>query len=65
MVPLHSAASSGNVEIVELLLSRGAVVNLKNNGGRTTLHYASSKGWLKIDQILISHDAKLNVKDKV
>ncbi|KAI7981494.1 Fibronectin type 3 and ankyrin repeat domains protein 1 [Camellia lanceoleosa] len=43
----------------------GADVNLKNNGGRTTLHYAASKGWLKIAEILLSHGAKINLKDKV
>ncbi|KAJ1389823.1 Ankyrin repeat [Sesbania bispinosa] len=62
--PLHSAASIGSLEIVEALLSKGADVNLKNDGGRTALHYAASKGWLKIAEILISHDAKINIKDK-
>ncbi|CAH9101014.1 unnamed protein product [Cuscuta europaea] len=64
-VPLHSAASSGNIDIVEILLSRGANVNLKNDGGRTALHYAASKGHLRIAEILISHNAKINAKDKV
>ncbi|KAI8010615.1 26S proteasome non-ATPase regulatory subunit 10 [Camellia lanceoleosa] len=63
--PLHSASSSGNLEIVEILLSSGANVNLKNNGGRTALHYAASKGWLKIAEILLSHGANINLKDKV
>ncbi|KAE9453968.1 hypothetical protein C3L33_14118, partial [Rhododendron williamsianum] len=67
-VPLHSVASIGNVEIVEILLSRGdtfrADVNLKNDGGRTALHYAASKGWLKIAEILLSHGAKIDLKDK-
>ncbi|KAI5678952.1 hypothetical protein M9H77_09902 [Catharanthus roseus] len=62
--PLHSAASSGNADIVEILLSRGDV-NLKNKGGRTALHYAASKGWMEVAQILLSHGAKLNLKDKV
>ncbi|CAL5409329.1 unnamed protein product [Camellia sinensis] len=62
--PLQFAASSGNVEIVEILLSSGADVNLKNNGGRTALHYAASKGWLKIAEILLSHGANINLKDK-
>ncbi|KAG9152859.1 hypothetical protein Leryth_012477 [Lithospermum erythrorhizon] len=64
-VPLHSAASSGNAEIVKLLLDRGADVNIKNGGGRTALHYAASKGWLKVAEVLISAGANLNVKDKV
>ncbi|KAK8552862.1 hypothetical protein V6N12_041436 [Hibiscus sabdariffa] len=63
--PIHSAASIGNLEIMEILLSKGANVNVKNDGGRTALHYAASKGWLKIAELLISHGAKINSKDKV
>uniref|UniRef100_A0A7N2R224 Uncharacterized protein n=1 Tax=Quercus lobata TaxID=97700 RepID=A0A7N2R224_QUELO len=62
--PLHSAASIGNLEIVEVLLSRGADINMKTDGGRTALHYAASKGWMKIAEILISQGAKINLKDK-
>ncbi|THG19101.1 hypothetical protein TEA_025864 [Camellia sinensis var. sinensis] len=62
--PFQFAASSGNVEIVEILLSSRVDVNLKNNGGRTALHYAASKGWLKIAEILLSHGANINLKDK-
>ncbi|KAF9591774.1 hypothetical protein IFM89_007104 [Coptis chinensis] len=63
--PIHSAASIGNDDILDILLKIGADVNLKNDGGRSALHYAASKGWLKIAEILISHNAKLNQKDKV
>ncbi|PPE01924.1 hypothetical protein GOBAR_DD01064 [Gossypium barbadense] len=62
--PIHSAASIGNLEIMEILLSKGANVNVKNDGGRIALHYAASKGWLKIAELLISHGAKINSKDK-
>ncbi|URE35049.1 26S proteasome non-ATPase regulatory subunit [Musa troglodytarum] len=63
--PIHSAASIGNAEIVEILLSRGGDANLTNDGGRTALHYAASKGWLKVAEVLITHGAKINKKDKV
>ncbi|CAG7862173.1 unnamed protein product [Brassica rapa] len=65
--PLHSAASIGKAELVEILLTRGlcADVNVKNNGGRTALHYAASKGWLEIAQLLLTHGAKINITDKV
>lgn len=38
---MHSAASIGNLECVEALLSAGADVTKKNEGGRTALHYAA------------------------
>ncbi|XP_073024472.1 uncharacterized protein [Primulina eburnea] len=63
--PLHSAASSGNLKIVEVLQNKGADGNLKNEGGRTALHYSASKAQLKIAEILIAHGVKLNIKDKV
>ncbi|GAB4829074.1 hypothetical protein Ancab_018736 [Ancistrocladus abbreviatus] len=63
--PLHSAASIGNVNIVETLLGKAANVNVKNDGGRTPLHYAASKGWLKIAELLLSHSAEVNAQDKV
>ena len=42
--PLHWAASFGNVEAIELLVARGADVNLPNAEGATALHEAASKG---------------------
>ncbi|KAM0013940.1 putative ankyrin repeat-containing domain-containing protein [Helianthus debilis subsp. tardiflorus] len=63
--PMYSAASSGNVEIVNILLDIGADINLKNDGDRTALYYAASKGWVKVAEILLSNGAKINAKDKV
>jgi len=40
--PLHSAAASGELEEIRLLLEYGADVNLKDASGRTPLHYAES-----------------------
>ncbi len=38
---LHEAASRSKLELVELLISRGADVNARTNDGRTPLHYAA------------------------
>ncbi|CAD6214595.1 unnamed protein product [Miscanthus lutarioriparius] len=62
--PIHSAASSGNSQIIDILLERGADVNLVTDGGRTALHYATSKGRLNIAEKLIAHGANVNKKDK-
>ena len=42
--PLLLASSAGRLEVVRLLLGKGANVNKKNNRGQTSLHYACSKG---------------------
>ncbi|KAH0853035.1 hypothetical protein HID58_093503, partial [Brassica napus] len=53
--PLHSAASIGKGELVEILLTRVS----KNNGGGTALHYAASKGWLEIAQLYFKSDERV------
>ena len=39
-IPLHLAALGGDKEIVELLISKGADVNAKDDVGRTPLDWA-------------------------
>jgi len=61
--PLHSAASIGNLECVQALLSAGADVTKKNEGGRTPLHYAASKGHAHLIPVLLQKGASINAKD--
>ena len=40
LTPLHHAVRSGNLEMVQLVLSRGTVVDDVDNKGLTPVHYA-------------------------
>ncbi|MGH9843511.1 MAG: ankyrin repeat domain-containing protein [Blastocatellia bacterium] len=68
---LHLAVSFKNKQIVELLLSKGASVEIKDHDGETPLLHArgnrsdsDSKKNLEIAQLLISKGANVNVQNK-
>ena len=42
-MPIHTAASRGNTQSIELFLNVGVDVNATNNDGRTPLHWAAEK----------------------
>ena len=60
--PLHHAAGHGHKEIAELLISKGADVNAKNNDEVTPLHWAADMGHKEIAEILITKGADVNAK---
>jgi L-ascorbate metabolism protein UlaG (beta-lactamase superfamily) len=64
MTPLHFACQVGKPELVEVLLSSGAKVNLFNADGMTPLHCAVKSGNIEIVKMLIDHGAFLNVREK-
>ncbi|CAI8041202.1 Ankyrin repeat domain-containing protein 50, partial [Geodia barretti] len=56
--PLGSAAEDGYTEIVEKLISAGAVINYQNKDGATPLIMASYKGHLEVVRLLLESGAK-------
>ena len=55
--------AANHSEIVKLLISKGANVNIQNAYGATLLHSASRKGDSSLVKILLSNGAKPNIKD--
>ena len=53
------AVSGGHIEIVELLVSKGADVNATDRIGRTLLHSAASGGRKDIAELLIAEGADI------
>ena len=60
---MHEAANTGNKEIVELLIAKGADVNVMRFDG-TPLHLAAVIGHKEIIEILIAKGADVNSKSK-
>lgn len=62
--PLHFAAGFGRSDVVELLLTNGANVHSKDEGGLVPLHNACSFGHADVVQLLLKHGADPNARDK-
>jgi hypothetical protein len=60
---LHSAAFMGRVELVEMLLARGADVNAKARDGATPLHLAAKKDKVAAAKLLFAKGGTINAKD--
>src|SRR5262245_19065056 len=56
------AAGTGRIELVEVLLSHGALVNPRKGGRTTPLHVAARCGHLGSVEFLVSNRAKVNVQ---
>lgn len=63
LTPLSSVSmGSGDVEMIELLLAKGADINLKSCGGVTALMIAASDGSPEVVKMLIAKGADVNAK---
>ena len=56
---LYSASAEGDLEVVQILISHGADVNLVAKSGESPLHFASEMGHLEIVTCLLDNGANI------
>ncbi|OXU30442.1 hypothetical protein TSAR_011978 [Trichomalopsis sarcophagae] len=61
--PLHFAVASNDIDIIQLLLNTGAMVNDSRMDGLTPLHIAIVSGKEENVKLLLNHNARLDIKD--
>jgi len=62
--PLHTAAYGGKLNIVELLLNRGADANAATGSGSTPLHGSTLAGYEAIVRLLVENGADINIANR-
>ena len=59
--PLHWACREGRGPVVDLLIKRGAKINVTNMGDDTPLHNAAQNGHVNIIKVLVKNKCNINV----
>ena len=60
---IHWAADRGYHKIIEILISHGANVNLRDAEMQTALHYSAGCGHIECISVLLKNNADCNLKD--
>ncbi|OHT13837.1 hypothetical protein TRFO_15973 [Tritrichomonas foetus] len=64
--PIHQAAKSNNLEVMNYCLEKGIDINVKNNEKRTALHISCGTGSFDALLFLLNHkDIQINAKDVI
>jgi ankyrin repeat protein len=61
--PLHLAATHCHIDVVVLLLDKGAKIDPRAAGGTTPLHLAAQGGCVEVVNLLLAKGAKVNARD--
>jgi ankyrin repeat protein len=61
--PLHLAAESGHIEIVEFLISSGAEINVADVNSNTPLHYTATAGKVEAAEFLLAKGAEVDARN--
>ncbi len=61
--PLHVAAARCCTNVIEVLLQKGANIELKGKTGETPLHVAAQEGCVEAVTMLVSKGANINAHD--
>jgi len=65
LYPRSMKSADAYKKTIELLLERGADVNMKNGDGLTVLHLVSALGWEEMLSALIDRGAKIDDRDEM
>lgn len=63
MTPLSNAAGLGGIDTVLLLLNYGAVIETRDDGGRTPLSHAAASRAVDVVQLLLEFGAEIETRD--
>ncbi|MGL4677485.1 MAG: ankyrin repeat domain-containing protein [Brevinema sp.] len=58
-------ANNKSLDIVELLLARGAYINTRDSGGNTALMIASEKGYTDLIRLLLNYSVLVNAENRL